>query len=445
MNKVLFIAYQIPPVSGAATQRHLRFLNNLEGLGWFPVILTGDEKGYADYYSFDNELINRMPMHLTIHRARCYSLFEALLKRKNSGSSSGGKKKDTMEEIGRGSKFSHIKDVISDVFRVPDQQNGWFIFSIMKGFRLIRKENVDIIYASGGPWTSFLIGAVLSYVFKIPLICDFRDPWIGNPYKKKKNQFVDSLEKRLEKFVVKKSSFIIANTKNLLKMFRDKYPSKGQSFVHISNGYLSKMFMHFKGDVKKGSGKKFIVSHVGSLYAERSPDELFQVIARMKSEGSVSSDSFLLQLVGVAEQFDELMKRIKESGIEDLVRLVGHVPHKQALEFIHSSDIVLVFQQGTDLQIPGKLFEYMAMKKPILAIAGHGATKDIIEQEKLGIVSPPGDLRKLERALSEYLAKHKAGELSKMMDAVEIESYESVPLTEKLVKLMHDCTINRRC
>src|SRR5438874_7361697 len=61
-----------------------------------------------------------------------------------------------------------------------------------------------------------------------------------------------------------------------------------------------------------------------------------------------------------------------EHGVRDLVLVRGEVAHRQALELMRGSDIQILvgFQgAGAELQVPAKLFEYLGVGQPVLALA----------------------------------------------------------------------------
>ena len=447
MKKVLFIAYQIPPVSGAACQRHIRFLSNLDGCGWQPVVLTCRMSDYADYYHLDHSGTGSLDGSIAIHRARNFNPFEVFLKfrqmLKTVPSSDFHKSGESNSSPERRKILQSIKNFISDLFRLPDRQNGWFLFAVIKGFKLIRSEKIDVIYASGNPWTSFFIGISLSLLFRLPVVVDFRDPWVRNPYNEKKNKWIEWIQKKMEAFVVKKADAVIANTRNLKAAFIEDYGDIEHKFVHISNGYLKGLFQHLG---KKEPGKRpiFTLAHVGTVYSHRSPGFLLNAILRLKKAGKISKDNFQLLFVGQVNRKETHQKEISNLGLSDMVRFIPPVPHEKALNYIVQSDVLLILQQGTELQIPGKLFEYIAVGKPVLAIADKGATRDIILEENLGLVANSDSLDSIEATLFKLIEAHEKKQLDQWGGKKALKKYDAQTLTIKLANLFDQCLKENR-
>jgi len=62
------------------------------------------------------------------------------------------------------------------------------------------------------------------------------------------------------------------------------------------------------------------------------------------------------------------------------------------MEYLQKADLLLLFQQGTTLQVPRKLYEYIGLKKTILGICNQGETADLIQNNRLGAVVPDDTL-----------------------------------------------------
>lgn len=411
------------------------------------MVLTCRLSDYAEYYHLDQSGTDPLNGRIAIHRARNFNPFEAFLRfrqRLKAAQNSDYKKFGQSKRSPPQKKVSqNLKDFISDLFRLPDRQNGWFLFAVIKGFKLIRSQKIDLIYASGNPWTSFFIGICLSFLFRLPVVVDFRDPWVRNPYNEKKNKWIEWIQKQMEALVVKRADAVIANTRNLKAAFIEDYGDIEHKFVHISNGYLKGLFQHLG---KKEPGKRpiFTLAHVGTVYSHRSPGFLLNAILRLKKAGKISKDNFQLLFVGQVNRKETHQKEISNLGISDMVRFIPSVPHEKALNYIVQSDVLLILQQGTELQVPGKLFEYIAVGKPVLAIADKGATRDIILEENLGLVANSDSLDSIESTLFKFIETHEKKQLDQWGGKKALKKYDAQTLTIKLANLFDHCLKENR-
>lgn len=443
MKKALFITYQFPPISGAASQRHLRFINKLNNFSWEPVVLTVDSKCITEYYSIDSSLLTSDVYKILRIYAKSFNPMEYVLTLKKKYHNNVSFTSSINPDIYDGSKPRKInkiqifKDFIVSLFRIPDMMNGWIFFAFLKGLLAFRRYKYQVIYASGGPWSSLLVGYLLSSFMGTPLICDFRDPWIRNPYRTKKSRQIEKLETFLEKIVVKKASYVIANTERLLSDFREHYRSQpSDKFVHISNGFDQSQFGAILS-IKSGQNTKIVVRHVGSLYGPRAPVFLLQAVSQLKKTGILSESNFSLEFIGKVNNACLSQDSLKKFEIEDLVKMIPPVTHAEAIQAIQSSDALLIVQPDTALQIPGKLFEYIAASKPVIALACPGATADLVKVEKLGMVADPEDINGIKKIIIQLLEDKKNNTLSSVFGCEDPMKFESNNLTCKLTELFN--------
>ena len=448
-QKALFITYQFPPVAGPATQRHMRFISRLEEFSWTPVVLTVQPHRVAEYVMIDNELMTDTTKSVIQVRATVFNPIEVLLqikqrffKRTYSSTHSNRQiDRENFSQQGTEGKMQILKDFIVEFFRVPDMMNGWIPFAFLKGLFALRRYRCRVIYASGGPWSSLLVGYLLSCVTRNSLICDFRDPWIRNPYRKKKTPLIEKLETFLEKIVVNKAVFVIANTERLLLDFRKHYNYlSADKFVHISNGFDQRQFSSVPA-TRSEQNKELLLRHVGSLYGPRAPVALLKAISQLKKEGELSEFNFSLEFIGRVNADCLSQDSLKKLEIEGLVKMIPPVTHAEAIKAIQSSDALLIVQPDTALQIPGKLFEYIAACKPVIALACPGATADLVKFEKLGMVADADDIDEIKKMIIQ-LSKYKNNNtLSSMFGCENPGKFESRNLTHALTELFNQ-TIN---
>lgn len=441
-GNVLFIAYQIPPIAGPAAQRHLRFLSRLPECGWQPHVLTINPDYCEEYYPQDEGLSVLLPPGLSITRACSFNPLDRFLVFKNSivprlrlqKSTFAKKEKNRQQAVPTRSFLQTAKNFVSELFRIPDQQIGWYPFAVAKGAGIIKKKNIDVIYSSGNPWTCHLVARSLAKRYGLPWVADFRDPWLGNTYKEDKNSFISKIEEKMENSVVSAASFVVANTEQLRQQFVFSYPEiDPDKFVHISNGYLAKLFQNLPC---RKENKRMVISHVGTLYAHRSPLPLLKTVSCLKKQAVLTKENFLLRFIGIVDVQDINQDVLEKLGITDLVEFIEPVPHARALTYLANSDVLLIIQPGTKLQIPGKLFEYIAIQKTVFAVTGSGATADIVQNERLGEVADPDDIDDIVNKLQRLHAMYEHGELSGLRKCSQLEKYESLPVTRQLVSLL---------
>ena len=282
-----------------------------------------------------------------------------------------------------------------------DTDIGWFLPAILEGSRVIRREKPDIIFSSAPPFTCHLVAGWLARRHGITWVADFRDPWARSPWKRA--DLTDSWKLRLrewlERLVIERADAVILNTPALREEFVEYYgPWFARKFHTVTNGYDAEHLTPFLRPAMRRSSR-LVLTHAGSLYRQRDPRPLVQALGSAIAKGRISADAIELNFIGtVAPQF-QLAETIRDLKLESSVRLTPPVSHERCMQYLLESDVLIVIQPGTRLQVPVKLYEYLPFKKPILALAPGGALTEIAEDSGLGVVIDPDDAVALEDAI----------------------------------------------
>jgi glycosyltransferase involved in cell wall biosynthesis len=156
----------------------------------------------------------------------------------------------------------------------------------------------------------------------------------------------------------------------------------------------------FEGLTSARRDDRFTLLHAGSLYGGRKPTALFLALAALKNRGVIDVASFCFRQIGRVglSGFDMAAERAR-LGLEGMVEMVDSQPRREALREMMGASCLLLLQPGTTVSIPGKLFEYFASGRPILAITEEGETSDLVRESGCGVAVLPGDQQGIERAL----------------------------------------------
>lgn len=424
MKKVLIITYYWPPAGGPGVQRWLKFVKYLPDFGIEPIVFIPENPNYP---IVDFQLRKEVSDELTILKFPInepYKFAQKFSKSKTNTLSSGiisNKKKQTLVEKAllwvRGNMF------------IPDARVGWVKPSIQYLQKYISENNIDTIITSGPPHSLHLIGLGLKEKLALKWIADFRDPWTSIGYHKELKLTQSSVlkHKNLESEVLNKADQIIVTsptTKNEFEAITQKPISV------ITNGY----------DVeyvdKKPMDEKFSIAHIGSLLSERNPRVLWKALRELIKEHSSFKDDFELKLIGKVSQ--EILDNLHEFKLSNHLNILGYVSHDEALIEQRKSQVLLLIEidsyQTTGI-IPGKLFEYMAAERPILAIGPEGADyAQIIKETNTGKCFLYDEKDLIKEAILEYYNSFKANNLK--IHGMGLQYYSRKKLTEKLSKII---------
>ncbi len=421
MKKVLIVTYYWPPAGGPGVQRWLKFATYLPDFNVEPILYIPENPHYP---ITDESLLKEVPKGIKIYRkpiAEPYK-FAAVL--------SGSKTKRISSGIIRTKKQSVLEKILlwirGNLF-IPDARKYWVKPSVDFLTEIIRQEKIDTVITTGPPHSMHLIGLILKQHLNISWIADFRDPWTSIGYHKELRLTKRSQEKHktLEQLVLTSADKIVVTsntTKNEFAQITQK------PILVITNGYDTK----YQGDTV--TDHDFTISHIGSLLSERNPEILWKVLSGIVKENPNFRERLRLQLVGVVSQ--EVMKSIQNHGLEDHVHVLGYLSHSEALKYQQKSQILLLVEVNSEETkgiIPGKLFEYMAAKRPILALGPENwEVKRIITETRTGVVFDYEQSEHLKKTLLSYFEKYKNKQLYQA--STDISKYSRRELTKQLAE-----------
>jgi glycosyltransferase involved in cell wall biosynthesis len=429
LKKVLIISYNFPPVGGGRVRRVLKFVKFLSEFGWEPMVLTVKRPNVPEY---DYELSSEISDSTRIIRTGSFEFGSLARYIRNCHNGVGGRR----DFIGRLRQFlSNIACRLKWWIFFPDSRIGWIPFCIASGYRTIKRESVDLIFATAEPFSSFISAVLLKKFTDRPLVVDFRDEWSGfsDYYFPDKNRIIKKLERLLERFIVKNADVVISVTQPIIRDFIARYPDqKQEKFVCITNGFDPD---DFKGLPDKGHNDRFTITYAGSLYKLRTPEYFLKGVKQfLKREPDFQKRARIL-FIGTIEK--EIFNLLDDDNLRQMVDAPGFLCFRDTLRHLINSDLLLYIEDQvpiSDRLLPAKLFEYMACKKPIIALANEGTVKETIEYTGCGKVVSPYDIRSIVECLEYFYKNFKENRPLFIANKEKIEKFSRRNLTRKLAE-----------
>jgi glycosyltransferase involved in cell wall biosynthesis len=419
MKKVLIITYYWPPAGGPGVQRWLKFVKYLRDFGVEPVLYVPKNPHYP---LVDRSFISEITSDVKIYKGPIFEpyRFAGWVSRKKTDRISSGiintKNQSYLEKVMlwiRGNLF------------IPDARKFWVKPSVQFLSEVLGKEDIKTIITTGPPHSVHLIGYRLKQKTGVHWLADFRDPWtsIGYHKKLKLTEASQRKHKSLEHMVLNAADRILVTSTTTKNEFAN---ITSKPINVITNGYDMRSENNEKLD------DKFTISHVGSLLTGRNPKNLWKVLSELISENLDFKNALQLQFAGVVSS--DVLETLKGFGLEPYIKLEGYLSHKDAIKFQQKSQILLLAEidsKETKGIIPGKLFEYMAARRPILGIGPKGwEVIDMVKETRSGMTYDYAEHSRLKQLLLEWFAEYKIGKLG--VDSIGIEKYSRKELTRKL-------------
>ncbi len=403
MEKVLIVANEFPPMGGAGVQRTTKFVKYLPKFGYEPIVITKEHVSDLT----DSTLLEDLPKELKIYRLKPY---------------------DTVNRKG----FLRLPfKFIGTRLLSPDSEYFWYYFNKDKVAEIIKKENINIIYTTSFPYSSHLMGLYIKRLFpSIRWVTDFRDEWTNNPYhldswhKRVKLKF----EKKKELEVTNECDFLITNTPFMLENFVKDNPALIGRSTYIPNGYDEEDFVGLS-DSRDGKDK-FVITYTGSLYGRRNLIEFLEGLKIAIDNNKIDKNKLEIRIVGNIYQ-EVLEEYAKKYDLVKNMKSFGYLPHRESIQMLYNSDILLLVigkGKGSKNFYTGKIFEYIKVNRPILAIVPEdGAAAQVINETNTRTVVDPEDINGVSIALEKYYNSCIEGKLTHepKWDKIKIYSRES--------------------
>ncbi len=264
----------------------------------------------------------------------------------------------------------------------------------------VRMPKPDIVVATSPQFFCAVAGFIVSRLKRCPFIFELRDIWpdsIVSVGAMRPGLIIRLLE-RLELFLYRQSRLIVAVT----DAFRENLIKRGilgSKICVIKNGVDISFFSPrpVPGDLARelGGKGKFIVSYIGTVGMAHAVDKIIEAAEKLRNVPDI-----LFLVVGEGAQKKNIEKLVRQKNLSNVKVLPG-VSKEKISDYYALTDLNLVTLRNTPLfktVIPSKIFEIMAMERPILCTVD-GECRQIIEQAGGGIFVEPENTDEMVQAI----------------------------------------------
>lgn len=401
MKKVLVITYYWPPSGGAGVQRILKFVKYLPEFEIKPYIVTVREDK-ASYPVIDKTLEKDIPSKTEVYRTDTfepYGIYSGILGKRSIPTGFSNE-----SNPGAFKKFSRF--VRGNIF-IPDARRGWIKYAFKEACRVIENENIDTVITTSPPHSVQLTGLKLKKKYKdIYWIADLRDPWTDIYYydEFKHLPFAKKLDAGFEKDTLINADRVVTVSNELKKLFHSKF-SKNESskIIVIPNGYDDEDFK-LSG---KEEGREFIITYTGTIADSYNPQIFFHALKKISDMNA--GIKFRLRFIG--NPSSSLLEYADSISLSGVTEVIPTVTHEESIKYLLSSSALLLVipEISNDKGIlTGKLFEYLAARKPVICIGPpNGDAAAIIKECNAGKTFGRNMPSELENYLNELVSEWK--------------------------------------
>ena len=440
MKRVLIVTYYWPPSGGSGVQRWVKFAKYLPVYGWQPVVYTPEN---PELMTVDKTLEAEIPPEAEIVKNHIFEPYGIYRKLMGKGSATDLKTltaanaaKDEVNPINGHEK--NWKQKLSLFIRgnlfIPDPRVMWVRPSVRFLKKYLEDHPVDAIVTTGPPQSMHLIGLRLSKATGSPWVADFRDPWTKMFYFKhlELTAFAEKKHHMLEQAVLDGATRVIA----VSPLVQDEFKTMTKTPVElITNGYDED---DFKRNVELD--ENFNITHTGLFASDGNPETLWKVLARKCEDDEEFRRSLRIRLVGKTDR--EITDSIEAAGLGGNLKDFGYQDHEMAVrEQLNATILILPLRKEPEYRavLPGKLFEYLASRRPILGIGQtDGAMARVVSETASGVVYDWDDEKKIRTWIDFCWEEFKNDELHD--NTSDISRFTRRNLTMKLAELLNQIT-----
>jgi len=354
------IAFHFPPILvSSGVHRTLSFSRYLPEFGWEPIVLTAHPRAYQ---SKRLELNGEIPPGLRVERA--FAL-------------------DTARHLS-------ILGRYPSALAIPDRWSSWRFDAVQRGKKLLRTLPIDAIWSSYPIPTAHTIGLALHRASGMPWISDFRDPMAQEGYPA--NRVLRNAYIQLERETVEQATLVTLTTPGAVALYRHRYPGFSNKVHLLENGYDEEAFSAMVAGDPLNPGQITLL-HSGVVYPqERNPTQLFEALSRINSHYPTLAARLRLRFRASAHE-DFLRSLGRRFGVGHLIELMPPISYREALNEMLSADALLILQGGgCNEQIPAKLYEYLRVGRPIIALTDEaGDTAKTLKSLNIETIAPLDD------------------------------------------------------
>ena len=373
--KVLLVTMYFPPAGGGGVQRSLKLAQYLPVLGIETHVLAPEDPKWVHR---DPELL--VPTQAWVHRVRYL----------------GPRARKPAEELRAADGLERAlvqAQVTARRLLVPDASVTWNLTAIPAAIRLARREGIDAVLTTSPPGSVHFVGAAVQKATGARWLADLRDPLVANQHRRADTTATrarQAANERLARLVVGRADAVSCVSEAIADEVRTLEP---RGIVRtIPNGCD---FDDFAG-LEYRPAERFRITHTGSFFGKRDPRPFLQAL----------HDSGLDVVARFVGDFRSTDREWAEGlALGDRLELVEYAPRTESLRLQRDSEALLLLVPDAGGRgrgvLSGKVFEYLAAGRPILAVVPpDGAAAGLIRETGAGVVVAPDDVDGIRDALA---------------------------------------------
>lgn len=265
---------------------------------------------------------------------------------------------------------------VRDWLQLPDHAVTWVPFAIRCAQQWHAEQHFDAVFSTSPYHSTHLAALALKRRFGWPWIADFRDPWITDQFTHYPTTLHQKLNAHLERAVLQHADHVTVISQAMANDFAARWPKLAARVEVIYNGFDP---VDFAALTEVPTGPPWVLRHIGTLYPDRKPDAFFHGLRRFLGEHPQRQRQWRIEFYGQLHADVRARLTVLRRDLDlTNVNFQTYVPHAEAVKLMRSSHALLLLPGPGSTTVTGKVFEYLAAGRPILAAAPHPSGIDEI-------------------------------------------------------------------
>lgn len=263
-------------------------------------------------------------------------------------------------------KKNLLQSCIVEAIEYPDRYAGWIRPAVSGAQQLHERVRFSAVYTTSPPKSCALIGLALAERYRLPWIFDLRDPWLTDEEGWRTTircRIVRRWHERAFNACLERSTMVLVNSFALGDYLKQNYARFAEKIRTLPNGIDDEMPI---STAPAPRTERLTIGHFGTIYGQRTSAAFLKGLAQWLQRHPDRRQH--VEALFYGRIFEDIQATIQQYSLGDVVHVRGLVPRAQAAEIQSQCTALLLLAQKQPLQVPGKVYEYLASGKPIIAM-----------------------------------------------------------------------------
>lgn len=386
--RLIVLSAEFPPVGGGGVLRVVKLVKYLPAFGWRVTVITSDER-LANAY--DESLLREVPR--SVHVVRISAPLAA---------TGGTVARGMREQLGRGSLIIGLlramRAAVRSLWAIPDHRLPWALTVSRRDAAPVHGRP-DIIISTGPPHSVHVGASILARRKQIPHVMDLRDEWTLRPLTRSRLPWRVALERRLERWCIRRAAAVVLVSEESRERYAAAYPRFAARFSLIPNGFDPEDLEELPHPAPRTDGT-LTLGYAGSFQAGTDIRPMLAAVGDV-TRGGVDGRCVRFEMVGpfLPHELDVARQSIGA----DALTIRPFMPHRSVLGLMAGWDGLCVIATDGRASLAGKLYECLALRRPIVVIAAEGPATRLVRELEVGAVGRPDDADSIGAAIRDAL------------------------------------------